>query len=121
MSKLAELKRNDLLHIISNDIIYYQRELKSQKNSISECRYEKRKGIDGELYGLKCIPRTSPLFQEFRILQDIHNIRILEREVKENGKTHLDVDVTNNYIDEIIKEKIFDLFNSKLSVTEKIF
>lgn len=119
MSKLVELKANDLLHIISNDIIYYQRELKSQKNSITECRYEKRKSIDGEIYGLKCIPRSSPLFQEFRIWQDIHNIRILEREVKEDGKTRLDLDVTNNYIDETIKEKLFELFNSKSSVTEK--
>jgi CRISPR-associated endonuclease Csn1 len=119
MPKLSEFKNNDLLHIIGNDIIYYQRELRSQKNSISECRYEKRKGIDGEMYGLKCIPRSSPLFQEFRIWQDIHNIRILEREVKENGKTRLDVDVTHNYIDELIKEKLFELFNAKSLITEK--
>jgi len=119
MPKLSEFKNHDLLHIISNDIIYYQRELKSQKNSISECRYEKRKGIDGEMYGLKCIPRSSPLFQEFRIWQDIHNIRILEREIKETGKTHLDVDVTENFIDEQVKEKLFELFNSKTTITEK--
>ncbi|MBS1577685.1 MAG: hypothetical protein JST09_20470 [Bacteroidetes bacterium] len=119
MPKLAEFQNKDLLHIISNDIIYYQRELKSQKNSISECRYEKRKGIDGELYGLKCIPRSSPLFQEFRVWQDIHNIRILEREVKENDKTKLDVDVTTNFINDQVKEKLFDLFNSKMSISEK--
>lgn len=119
MPKLAELKSHDLLHIISNDIIYYQRELKSQKDSIRECRYEKRKGIDGETYGLKVIPRSSPLFQEFRIWQDIHNIRILEREIKENGKTHLDVDVTEYLIDDKIKEKLFELFNTKSAITEK--
>ncbi|HTN06288.1 type II CRISPR RNA-guided endonuclease Cas9 [Agriterribacter sp.] len=119
MSKLSEFKSHDLIHIISNDIIYYQRELRSQKNSISECRYEKRKGIDGEMYGLKCIPRSSPLFQEFRIWQDIHNIRILEREVKVDGKTRLDVDVTGNLIDEQVKEKLFELFNSKAAIKEK--
>jgi CRISPR-associated endonuclease Csn1 len=119
MPKLAEFKSHDLLHIISNDIIYYQRELKSQKKSISECRYEKRKGIDGEMYGVKCIPRSSPLFQEFRVWQDIHNIRILEREIKEDGKTRLDVDVTENFIDEQIREKLFELFNSKAAITEK--
>jgi CRISPR-associated endonuclease Csn1 len=119
MPKLAEFQSKDLLHIISNDIIYYQRELKSQKNSISECRYEKRKGIDGEFYGLKCIPRSSPLFQEFRIWQDIHNIRVLELEVKENDKTKLDVDVTGNFINDEVKEKLFDLFNSKTSISEK--
>ncbi|MBI1783269.1 MAG: hypothetical protein HYR66_18190, partial [Sphingobacteriales bacterium] len=119
MPKLAEFQSKNLLHIISNDIIYYQRELKSQKNSINECRYEKRKGIDGEFYGLKCIPRSSPLFQEFRIWQDIHNIRVLQCEVKENDKTKLDVDVTSNFISDKVKEKFFDLFNSKTSISEK--
>lgn len=119
MPKLTEFKGHDLLHIISEDIIYYQRELKSQKNSISECRYEKRNGIDGEIYGLKCIPRSSPLFQEFRIWQDIHNIRLLERELREDSKTRLDVDVTSSFIDEETKEKLFELFNSKSLITEK--
>jgi CRISPR-associated endonuclease Csn1 len=119
MPKLAEFNSHDLLHIISNDIIYYQRELKSQKNSISECRYEKRKGIDGEIYGLKCIPRSSPLFQDFRIWQDIHNIKILKREEKVDGKTKLDIDVSGSYINETVKEKLFDLFNSKASVSEE--
>lgn len=119
MPKRAEFENNDLHHIISNDIIYFQRELKSQKNSISECRYEKRKGIDDEMYGLKCIPRSSPLFQEFRIWQDIHNIRILKKEDKIDGKTKLDIDVSNRYITNAVSEKIFDLFNSKASVSEK--
>lgn len=119
MSKLTEFQGKDLLHIVSNDIIYYQRELKSQKNSISECRYEKRKGIDSEFYGLKCTPRSSPLFQEFRIWQDIHNIRVLEREVKENDKTKLDIDVTSDFITDEVKEQLFDLFNSKTSINEK--
>ncbi|MBX2920754.1 MAG: hypothetical protein KF746_01080 [Chitinophagaceae bacterium] len=119
MSKLSEFQSKDLLHIISNDIIYYQRELKSQKNSISECRYEKRKGIDGEFYGLKCVPRSSPLFQEFRIWQDIHNIKILKREEKVDGKTKLDINVTALYIDDFVKEKLFDWFQSKAIVSEK--
>lgn len=119
MPKLQEFQGKDLLHIISKDIIYYQRELKSQKNSISECRYEKRKGIDGEWYGIKCVPRSSPLFQEFRIWQDIHNIKILKKEEKIDGKTRLDIDVTPQYINEVVKEKLFDLFNSRASVSEK--
>ncbi len=119
MPKLTEFRNKDLLHIISNDIIYYQRELKSQKNSIGECRYEKRKGIDGEFYGLKCIPRSSPLFQEFRIWQDIHNIKVLKREEKVDGKTKLDVDVTDLYVDDDIKGNFFDLFQSKTTISEK--
>jgi len=119
LAKLKEFENNDLLHILSKDIIYYQRELKSQKSSISECRYEKRKGIDGETYGLKCIPRSSPLFQEFRIWQDIHNIKILKREEKIDGKTKIDIDRSDIYINESVKEKLFDLFKSKVSISEK--
>lgn len=127
MPKLAEFQSHNLLHVISNDIIYYQRELRSQKNSISECRYEKRIGkgknqngdwIESGNFGLKCIPRSSPLFQEFRIWQDIHNIRILKREAKVDGKTKMDVDVSRLYVNGMVKEKLFDLFNSKASVSE---
>lgn len=127
MPKLAEFQNNDLLHIISKDIIYFQRELKSQKNSIGECPYEKRIGkekdengkwIESGFYGLKCIPHSSPLFQEFRIWQDIHNIRIFNKEQKVNGKTKIDVDVTAQYLDDFLKDKLFDLFNTKALISE---
>lgn len=127
LPKLKEFLDNDLLHIISSDIIYYQRELKSQKNSISECRYEKRIGKekteDGKLietgkYGLKCIPKSSPLFQEFRIWQDIHNIKILKLEDKIDGKTKLDVDYSSKYINDNVKIALFELFNTKANVSE---
>ena len=45
--------------------IFYQRKLKSQKHLISFCEFEK---------GHKAIPKSSPLFQEFRIWQNINNI-----------------------------------------------
>ena len=54
-------------------IIFYQRRLKSQKHLIADCEFEK---------GHKAIPKSSPLFQEFRILQNLNNL-ILK---KEGGK-----------------------------------
>lgn len=117
-AKIKELTSNDLLHLLSEDIIYYQRELKSQKALKSECKHEKRKGIDGELYGLKCIPKSSPLFQEFRIWQDIHNIQLIKKEEIINDKIQLDINVTSNYINENVKENLFELFNSKESISE---
>ena len=119
MAKLNEFLSNDLLHIISNDIIYFQRELKSQKNSISECQYEKRKGIDGELYGLKCAPKSSPDFQEFRIWQDIHNIRIFEREKTIDGYKRIDVDVTSDFINPTVKEQLFEKFDTSKEVSQE--
>jgi CRISPR-associated endonuclease Csn1 len=126
--KLAEILKNDLLHLISEDIIYYQRELKSQKNSKSECQYEKHKGIDGNNYGLKCAPKSSPEFQEFRIWQDIHNIKVLRKEGTEKRKlkngeekefTVVDIDVTSNFIDDTVKENLFDLFDSSEKISQK--
>lgn len=126
--KLAEILKNDLLHLISEDIIYYQRELKSQKNSKSECQYEKRKGIDGNSYGLKCAPKSSPEFQEFRIWQDIHNLKVLQKEGTETKKLKsglekefhiVDIDVTTSFIDDTVKENLFELFDKTEKVTQK--
>ena len=120
LAKQKELKEKGLLHIISNDIIYYQRELKSQKNSVGECQYERHKGVDGEIYGVKSAPKSSPEFQEFRIWQDIHNIRILEKEQKVNEITKIDVDVTRQFIDTKAKEKLFELFDKSKEISEQM-
>lgn len=117
--KLNEFLSKNLFHIVCNDIIYYQREHKSQKNLINECRYEKRKGKDGELYGLKCIPVSSPFYQEFRIWQNIHNIRIIRKEQEINGGKIIDIDETHFYINETIKEKLFELFDNKDKIREE--
>ncbi|MDR2706859.1 MAG: hypothetical protein LBC02_13855, partial [Planctomycetaceae bacterium] len=126
--KLTEILKNNLLHLISEDIIYYQRELKSQKNAKSECQYEKCKGVDGNYYGLKCAPKSSPEFQEFRIWQDIHNIKVLQKESIETKKLEngeekafhiVDIDVTSDFINDSAKEKLFELFDSSEQVTQK--
>src|SRR5690606_20552117 len=66
-----ELKRE-----IRDVIIFYQRRLKSQKGLISYCEFENRKieiEADGKrriiTIGNRVIPRSSPLFQEFKIWQ----------------------------------------------------
>jgi CRISPR-associated endonuclease Csn1 len=116
--KLNKILSHDLLHLISEDIIYYQRDLKSQKNSIGECQYEKLKGKDGETYGVKCTPKSSPGFQEFRIWQDIHNIRIFQKEGIFDGFEKIDIDVSSHFIDEIAKEKLFELFDTSKDISQ---
>ncbi|WP_144892665.1 type II CRISPR RNA-guided endonuclease Cas9 [Flavobacterium tiangeerense] len=54
--------------------IFYQRKLKSQKHLVSFCEFEK---------GHKAIPKSSPLFQEFRIWQNLNNIVIKNETTKE--------------------------------------
>lgn len=117
--KLAEITGKDLLHLISNDIIYYQRDLKSQNSSRGECQYEKVKGKDGIKYGIKCSPKSSPEFQEFRIWQNIHNLKILQRSAIVNDYEKVDIDVTQNFINEDVKERLFDFFDSKKEVTQQ--
>ncbi|UGS22337.1 type II CRISPR RNA-guided endonuclease Cas9 [Flavobacterium cyclinae] len=66
---------NDKLKSDIRDItIFYQRKLKSQKHLISNCEFEK---------GHKAIPKSSPLFQEFRIWQNLNNIVIKNEITKE--------------------------------------
>jgi len=60
----AELKSE-----IRDVVIFYQRRLKSQKHLISECEFEKHH---------KVIPKSSPLFQEFKIRQIINNLELTE-------------------------------------------
>ncbi len=120
-TKQKQLSNKNLLEILIEDIIYYQRNLKSQKNFISECRYEKRIGIKKDengnwietgIYGLKCSPISSPSYQEFRIWQDIHNLKIIPK--KNSVSTNF-----NEIFTYQIKEKLFDLFDSQSEITAK--
>ena len=87
--KNKEIKGKDLFHLFFNDIIYYQRGLKSQKGLLANCQYESKayKTKDGETkkVGVKVTSRSSPSFQEFRIWQTIHNLKLIKKEDINNG------------------------------------
>lgn len=119
--KNKELKAKDLFHIFFNDIIYYQRGLKSQKSLLANCQYEKKlyKDKDGLLKegNVKVISKSAPCFQEFRIWQTIHNLRILQKETLIDGKLKLNIDVSDIYLTKENKEKLFELFDSTAEVS----
>lgn len=119
--KNTELRGKDLFHIFFNDIIYYQRGLKSQKALLANCQYETKsyKNKDGATKeaGVKVISKSAPCFQEFRIWQTIHNLRLIKKEDVVEGKLKLNVDVTSRFFSEETKEKLFDLFDSAAEVT----
>ena len=80
----ADLKRD-----IRDTIIFYQRRLKSQKGLISICELENREieiNQNGKprkkVIGCKVIPRSSPLFQEFKIWQTLNDVEVMTTEVK---------------------------------------
>ena len=77
--ELTEELKKDIRDII----IFYQRSLKSQKGLISFCEFESRQievEMDGKkkikTVGNRVIPRSSPLFQEFKIWQILNNIEL---------------------------------------------
>ncbi len=69
-----------LINEIRNDIIYFQRKLKSQKGLVSVCEFEGRMVNDEngkEIFvGPKVAPKTSPLFQVCKIWETVNNITL---------------------------------------------
>ncbi len=114
-------------HLFLNDIIFYQRPLKSKKSLIAECKYEFRQFIDKDtnekkkLY-LKCIAKSHPLFQEFRLWEFVHNIKIYQREKQENGRLQTDVNVTSNFLTcEKDYVMLYEFLNDRKSIKQSIF
>ncbi len=85
------LSKRDFVHLFVEDIIFYQRPLRSQKSSIGNCPFEFRihKAEDGKKVKkyLKVIPKSHPLYQEFRLWQWLKNLKIYRKEDDANVTT----------------------------------
>lgn len=68
---------------LRNNIIYYQRPLKSCKHLVSICEFEKKAYVNKEgkiVYdGPKVAPKTSPLFQVCKIWESVNNITLTNK------------------------------------------
>lgn len=88
----------DFTYLFLQDIIFYQRPLKSKKSLISECPYEYRmyKNSEGKWQReyIKCISKSHPLYEEFRIWQFVENLHIYRIETNGISKS----DCTAEYI-----------------------
>lgn len=120
------LNLQDFVWLFVNDIIFYQRPLKSKKHLVEGCKYERRWYFkDGEAVEMKvkAIPKSHPLFQEFRIWSLLHNLKVMKlQEVSSDGKLKHDVDVTPHYLTNENKEKLFRIFNESAEISHaKIF
>jgi CRISPR-associated endonuclease Csn1 len=76
----------DVIQEIRNEIIYYQRPLRSQKGLVSVCEFEgfyTEKNGKEYFVGPKVAPKTSPLFQLVKIWENINNIKINNRKGEE--------------------------------------
>lgn len=87
---------NDLKEEIRDVVIFYQRKLKSQKGLVSYCEleshqveYEENGKKKTRTIGQKVCPKSSPLFQEFRIWQRLNDIIVDKRPLTEEEKQEL--------------------------------
>ena len=94
---------NKFTYLFVDDIIFYQRPLKSKKSEIADCPLETYQFTDSQgettQRAIKCIPRSNPIYEEFRLWQFIRNLRIYQLEKTDaEGRIQLDVDITGEYI-----------------------
>lgn len=75
---------------IRDIVIFYQRKLKSQKGLVSFCEFESKTievvedgKIKSKTIGYRVSPKSSPLFQEFKIWQNLHNVKAQNKITKE--------------------------------------
>ncbi len=75
-----DLLTQSLYERVKEEIIYYQRPLKSQKGLVSKCSFESWNRV---------APKSSPYFQKFRIWQNLNNLVVTD---DEGGKYNLTLD-----------------------------
>ena len=111
----------DFIYLFINDILFYQRPLKTKKSLIANCPYEEhtvKNSTTGEEkhYGIKCIAKSHPLYQEFRLWQFISNLRIYKKGVASDN------DVTKDFLkNEDDYTALFDWLKEKNTINQKTF
>ncbi len=121
----SSLADKSITDFIIDDIIFYQRPLKSKKNEVADCPFEyyvykDPKTDEQKRQHLKCVAKSNPYYQEFRLWQFIQDLHIYQRQKEVNGKLKTDVDVTSELItseDDIVA--LFDWLNERKEVSQE--
>lgn len=110
------LSKKDFVHLFLEDIIFYQRPLRSQKSSISNCTLEFKKYVDKDgvehTQYLKAIPKSNPYYQEFRIWQWMYNLNIYRKDDDSN----VTKEFLNSYED---LENLFKFLDERKEIEQK--
>jgi len=119
---------------VRNEIIYYQRPLKSQKGLVSVCTFEGKKYADkrngyqkGVFSGPKVVPKSSPLFQVSKIWQELNNVEITSFQAMQSRNQsslfHTSETGFDKYgkrkLSQAEKQKLFDALNWGEKLTPK--
>lgn len=123
----------DLKKEIRDIVIFYQRDLKSCKNLVSYCEFEhaeKEIIIEGKkktiTTGCKVCPKSSPLFQNFKIWQILNNLQVSitghqrKRIKKDNSQLSLFADTEGEPLQRFLDQEEKDILFKELSIREKM-
>ena len=100
----TSIAKRNFTYLLADDILFYQRPLKSKLSLIDDCPYEQRNGRP-----IKCIAKSHPLYQEFRLWQFLTNLRII----------HDDTDVTQTLLpDNNAYAKLYDFLSEIKDIDE---
>ncbi len=123
------IKSKSMAYLIEDDIIFYQRPLKSKKSTIGGCQFEYRTywkkdqnsdEVSEQRVPLKAIPKSHPMYQEFRLWQFVQNIKIIDTGLELTAKKKEDAYVTkelmSNHQDVV---DLYDELNSRKEVEQK--
>lgn len=123
-----ESHRNVLLQqsfaqLVTDDILLYQRDLKSKKSEINDCKFEVYKySKDGKevVRPVKAAHTFNPYSQEFRIWKFINQLRIYEEPNDEHASR---VDVTEQYLTKNFENRarLFEEFQKHKTITDSVF
>ena len=118
---------------IRDIIIFYQRELKSCKDLVSYCELEHTERevvVDGKkkliLTGCKVCPKSSPLFQDFKIWQVLNNLQVSvighqrKRIKKDKSQLSLFDDVDTGALNRFLTQEEKDILYKELSIKDKM-
>jgi CRISPR-associated endonuclease Csn1 len=128
--------KDQLSYLIKDKVIFYQRPWQQAKNK-GQCLFERikvkkevkikgqdKKEIIEEYIGRTVIPRSHPLFQEFKIWQQINNVRIFLN----NADTRIDLfenqSMFKKYLDKEIsevKELLYDALQKNKTLSWRVF
>ncbi len=136
--------KSAIQHLLVEDVLLYQRPLNSKKSEIANCKYEIRywKNVEdkngnpieevdietGELKTkkepvyIKVVSTSHPYFQEFRIWDKLHNLRLIQLEKEVGGKSLTNQDITKDYFkSEKEYQELFEELNNRKSLSQDQF
>lgn len=118
---------DELKHEIRDIVIFYQRALKSQKSLIGFCEFESKQKevtLNGKTKlvtcGLRGCPKSSPLFQCFKIWQIINNITVTGNIIPEHQLDLFGDNIIYKYGTRPLLEEEKKMLYTELSIKERM-